>query len=84
MKPTAEPAWMKPCREELLRIDPRYLVVFNIRWRQFDGHCTSEQIRAVMLADKQYDWTPTDRTIRTWLARIAPIETKHKQRAEAL
>ena len=73
-----EPAWMQPCRKELLKLDPRYLVVFNERWQHFGGDCTAAQL-ARYLQGRGYDWAPSDRTTRDWLAVILPIEAKHKQ-----
>lgn len=80
-----EPAWWKPCRAELLKLrhGPAFVVVFDIRWRVYEGNCTAEQL-AQYLADgkRGFEWAPTARTLRRWLAVILPVETRHMSRSE--
>jgi hypothetical protein len=75
---TGRPFWQECCRAELLRIDPRYLVAFDVRWDKFNGDCTAAQL-ARHLKQRGFDWAPSRRTIERWLQVIIPIETRHQQ-----
>lgn len=72
-----KPAWMKPCRAELERMDARYALVFDARWQHFgEADCTARQL-VVYLARSGYNWVPTVSTMNRWLNVIQPIEAKH-------
>lgn len=72
------PAWWKPCRAELKRLDLRYAEVFDARWKHFvDADCTARQLVAY-LERSGYNWVPTVSTMNRWLNVIQPIEAKHK------
>ena len=76
---------MAPCREELMRRDPRWVVVFNARWRVFGGDCSAAALYAHLKA-RRYAWLPSESTLRRWLNEpfgIQAIEAKHRRRAPA-
>lgn len=76
----AAPKWMEPCRQELLRLDPRYLVLFNLRWRQFGGDCTAAQLHRALHRGK-YRWAPAhERTVQRWLQAILATEATYMSR----
>ena len=76
-----EQAWMRACRDELMTIDPRYVIVFNIRWRQFGGDCTAAQLFRALQARK-WRWSPTtERAVQRWLTEILPVEELHRRAA---
>jgi len=83
MTAQAEPGWMAPCREELMRRDPRWVVVFNARWRVFGGDCSAAALYAHLKA-RRYAWLPSERSLRTWLngkddePGILQIEAHHR------
>ena len=69
--------WMRPCREELLALDPRYVVLFDIRWQYFNGECTAVDLHR-QIHQRSYKWAPSERWVRRWLNEIIPVETRHK------
>ena len=82
MMTRTEPAWMQPwmreCREELLALDPRYVVLFDLRWRLYAGDCTAADLHR-QIHQRGYKWAPdNDATARRWLAEIKKIEATHR------
>jgi hypothetical protein len=70
--------WMADARAELNKLDARLRLVFEIRWQHLDG---TESARSICdwMRGQGYAWTPTERSMRTWLAEILPVENKHRQ-----
>jgi len=75
---TTEPAWMQQCRDELHRLDPLLLAVFDIRWNNFSGDCTAAQVYRHM-QEKHLHWTPNHpATVRRWMRRVKDVEDRYR------
>jgi hypothetical protein len=78
-----EPDWMGACKAALLKLDPRYVIVFKIRWQVFGGDCSAAQMHRY-LQEQEYEWAPTsERQVRNWMKEILPIEARCKAAAPA-
>ena len=79
MNPTrTTPDWRITCRRELEKINSAYAVVFDARWNVL-GEDASPATIAKHLKTAGYEWAPTERTVRRWLATIREKEREHKQ-----
>ena len=73
-----EPDWMSACKAELMLLNSHYVMVFNVRWKEFAGDCSAAQIHRTLQA-RGYRWAPaSERTLQRWMLEILPIEAKHK------
>ena len=72
-------AWMDACRQELMRLDPRYVVLFNLRHLRFGGDCTAAQLHRA-LHSGGYTWAPKSRdTTARWVQEILAVEARHRE-----